>query len=123
VEAYFKFFHPLFQIADAQQFLGRYKKNGVQQINLLLLCSLFSVSASYISEPLFNRAEDETHKQFKEDIIKRAKLLFDLSSKNDKIILIQSSPPPRFLIPGRRGRKAKLVLAWHRYQHRADHWP
>jgi hypothetical protein len=82
-----------------------------------------SVSASYISEPLFNRAEYETHKQFKEDIIKRAKLLFDLSSENDKIILIQSSPPPLFLVPGRRGRKTKLVLAWHRYQHRADHWP
>jgi hypothetical protein len=51
VEAYFKFFYPLFQITDAQYFLGRYKKNGVQQINLLLLWSIFSVSASYISEP------------------------------------------------------------------------
>jgi len=72
---------------------------------------MFSVSASYISEPLFNRAEYETHKQFK-DIIKQAKLLFDLSSKNDKIILIQSSPPPRFLVPGRRGRKAEQSWYW-----------
>ncbi|PMD63829.1 uncharacterized protein K444DRAFT_715121 [Hyaloscypha bicolor E] len=84
---------------------------------------MFSVSASYISEPLLNRAEYKTHKEFKEDIVKREKLLFDLSSENDKIILIQSSPPPRFLVTGRRGRKAKLVLAWHRRQHRADHWP
>jgi hypothetical protein len=84
---------------------------------------MFSVSASYISEPPFNRTKYDTHIQLKEDIIKREKLPFDLSSENDKIILIQSSPPPRFLVPGRRGRKAKLVLAWHRYQHRADHWP
>lgn len=51
---------------------------------------MFSVSASYISEPLLNRAEYETHKEFKEDIAKREKLLFDLSSENDKIILVQS---------------------------------
>ncbi|KAE9365179.1 hypothetical protein N431DRAFT_446867 [Stipitochalara longipes BDJ] len=91
VEAYFNFVHPLFPIIDAQEFLGRYAKNGVQQINLLLLWSMFSVSASYISEPLLKEVGYKTRKGFKEDLIKQAKLLFDLSCENDKIILIQSS--------------------------------
>jgi Fungal specific transcription factor domain len=91
VDAYFKFVHFLFPIIDAQEFLGRYESHGVQQINLLLLWSMFSVSASYISETLLKKAEYYSRKQFKEDIIKRAKLLFDLSCENDKIILIQSS--------------------------------
>jgi Fungal specific transcription factor domain len=48
VETYFNFVHPLFPIINAREFLERYEQNGIQQINLLLLWSMFSVSASYI---------------------------------------------------------------------------
>lgn len=91
VESYFNFVHPLFPIIDAQEFLGRFEKFGVQQINLLLLWSMFSVSASYVNDSALGKAGYETRKQFKESIVKRAKLLFDVSAENDKIILIQSS--------------------------------
>lgn len=91
VGGYFKFVHPLFPIIDAHEFLDRYSKYGVQQINLLLLWSMFSVSAGYVEDHVLANAGYGTRKAFKEDIVKRAKLLFDLSCENDKIVLIESA--------------------------------
>lgn len=91
VESYFRFVHPLLPILDGQEFLDRYTKYSVQQINLLLLWSMFSVSAGYIEDSILKRSGYDSHKSFKEDTVKRAKLLFDLSCENDKIILIRSA--------------------------------
>jgi hypothetical protein len=91
IEAYFKFIHPLFPIIDAREFLERYEQNGIRQINLLLLWSMFSVSASYISHAILGTSCYQAREQFKENIVKRVRLLFELSAENDKIILTQSS--------------------------------
>jgi hypothetical protein len=91
VESYFRFVHPMFPIIDTHEFLARYSKFGVQQINLLLLWSMFSVSASYIENDILATTGYATRKAFKENIVKRAKLLWDLSCENDKIVLIQSA--------------------------------
>jgi Fungal specific transcription factor domain len=91
VEAYFNFVHPLFPIINAREFLERYEQNGIQQINPLLLWSMFSVSASYIPHSILGTSGYHTREQFKENIVKRVRLLFELSAENDKIILIQSS--------------------------------
>jgi hypothetical protein len=81
--AYFKFVHPTFPVIDGPAFLHDYAANGLGGINLLLLWSMFSVSASYISLPSRTTA--------KELYARRAKLLFDLSEEKDKIILVQSA--------------------------------
>ncbi|KAI9743768.1 MAG: hypothetical protein M1818_002501 [Claussenomyces sp. TS43310] len=91
IESYFHFVHPLFPVIDAHEFLGRYAKYGVQQINLLLLWSMFSVSAGYIQDHVLESAGFITRKAFKENIVQRAKLLYDLSSENDKIVLIEAA--------------------------------
>jgi hypothetical protein len=81
--AYFKFVHPTFPVIDGPAFLHDYAANGLEGINLLLLWSMFSVSASYISLP--------SRRTAKELYARRAKLLFDLSEEKDKIILVQSA--------------------------------
>ncbi|KAF2798035.1 hypothetical protein K505DRAFT_405417 [Melanomma pulvis-pyrius CBS 109.77] len=83
LKAYFQFVHPSFPIIDGPSFLRDYAAGGLEGINLLLLWSMFSVSASYI--PLSFR------KAVKESCVHRAKLLFDMSQENDKIVLVQSS--------------------------------
>ena len=85
LEAYFRFVHPTFPVIDACSFLACYASDGVEGINLLLLWSIFSVSASYVPDLEGGR------KACKEAYIARAKLLFDLSHENDKIILVQSA--------------------------------
>ena len=49
------------------------------------------MSASYIGDDVLRIAGYTTPKSFKENIVKRAKLLWDLSCENDKIVLIQSA--------------------------------
>ncbi|KAF2633141.1 hypothetical protein BU25DRAFT_405082 [Macroventuria anomochaeta] len=83
LEAYFLFVHPTFPVVDGSLFLQGYAVSGLEGINLLLLWSMFSVSASYI--PTLPR------KACKEAYANRAKLLFDLSQENDKIVLVQSA--------------------------------
>lgn len=46
IHSYFQFVHPGFPVVDAPAFLHAYANVGVQGINLLLLWSMFSVSAS-----------------------------------------------------------------------------
>jgi hypothetical protein len=83
VKAYFQFVHPTFPVIDGALFLQNYAVSGPQGINLLLLWSMFSVSASYIPS--------STRKESKETYVHRAKLLFDLSQESDKIVLVQSA--------------------------------
>ncbi|KAJ4305920.1 hypothetical protein N0V90_001453 [Kalmusia sp. IMI 367209] len=83
LEGYFRFVHPTFPVIDGHAFLQQYATHGFEGINLLLLWSIFSVSASYV--PTLKR------KACKEIYVARAKLLFDLSHENDKIVLVQSS--------------------------------
>ncbi|KAF2688701.1 hypothetical protein K458DRAFT_331236 [Lentithecium fluviatile CBS 122367] len=82
-KAYFEFVHPTFPVIDGAAFLQGYAASGFEGINLLLLWSMFSISASYIPTlPRKARKETYTH---------RAKLLFDLSHETDKIVLVQSA--------------------------------
>ncbi|CAI6341044.1 unnamed protein product [Periconia digitata] len=83
ITAYFRFVHPIFPVIDGTSFLHEYNAHGVSGVNLLLLWSMFSVSASFI--PTLDR------KQCKVKYSYRAKLLFDLSEERDKIVLIQSA--------------------------------
>jgi hypothetical protein len=83
VEAYFRFVHPVFPVIDASTFMQDYAKSGIAGINLLLLWSMFSVSASYLPK--------SPQKTYKEQYVRRAKLLFDLSEEKDKIVLVQSA--------------------------------
>jgi hypothetical protein len=83
IEAFFRFVHSTFPVIDAAAFLQKYSVRGHEGINLLLLWSMFSVSASYIPW-LPRRARKETY-------VQRAKLLFDLGHGTDKIVLVQSA--------------------------------
>ncbi|KAF2194019.1 hypothetical protein K469DRAFT_464204, partial [Zopfia rhizophila CBS 207.26] len=83
LKAYFQFVHPTFPVTDGSLFLQDYAVSGHEGINLLLLWSMFSVSVSYI--PISPR------KASKETYAHRAKLLFDLSQENNKIVLVQSA--------------------------------
>jgi hypothetical protein len=83
IEAYFRFVHSTFPMIDGAAFLQEYSIRGHEGINLLLLWSMFSASASYIPS-LPRRARKETY-------VQRAKLLFDLGQETDKIVLVQSA--------------------------------
>ncbi|KAF1938254.1 hypothetical protein EJ02DRAFT_514647 [Clathrospora elynae] len=83
VKAYFQFVHPAFPVIDGSLFIQRYAVSGREGINLLLLWSMFSVSASYIPNSF-----RITHK---EKYAHHAKLLFDLNQEKDKIVLVQSA--------------------------------
>lgn len=85
LQAYFQFVHPSFPVIDANAFLAQYAAQGFEGLNLLLLWSIFSVSASYVPSLLPGR------KECKEVYSARAKLLFDLGQENDKIVLVQSA--------------------------------
>ena len=83
LKAYFRFVHPSFPVLDGPTFLREYANDGIQKLNLLLLWSMFSVAASYV--PNYAR------KTVKETFVQRAKLMFDLSHENDKLVLVQST--------------------------------
>ncbi len=83
LRAYFRFVHPSFPILDGPSFLRDYALGGTQKLNLLLLWSMFSVAASYVP--------GHSRKIVKESFVQRAKLLFDLSHENDKLVLVQST--------------------------------
>ncbi|KAH7073311.1 fungal-specific transcription factor domain-containing protein [Paraphoma chrysanthemicola] len=83
IEAYFQYVHPTFPVIDAEAFLQHYAANGLEGINLLLLWSMFSISTSYVSA--------SPQKAYKKMYASRAKLLFDLTPENDKIVLVQSA--------------------------------
>lgn len=83
LEAYFRFVHPIFPVIDGPLLLQDYAVSGCEGINLLLLWSMFSVSASYLQIAL--------RKESKEAYAHRAKLLFDLGQEPDKIVLVQSA--------------------------------
>ena len=83
LEAYFKYAHPTFPIIDLLEFSQGYADYGLQGINLLLLWSMFSVSASYVQgTPRISN---------KKLFVSRAKLLFDISQEHDKMILVHSA--------------------------------
>lgn len=83
MEAYFKYFHPTSPVIDASQFLQQYSTTGLGGVKLLLLWSMSSASASYVSI--------SPQKTCKKLYAHRAKLLFDLSQERDKIVLIKSA--------------------------------
>ncbi|ERF73689.1 hypothetical protein EPUS_00943 [Endocarpon pusillum Z07020] len=83
IKAYFQYFHPSFPVLDGPSFLQEYASSGLNKINLLLIWSIFSISASYL--PIQSR------RATKEVCVQRAKLLFDLTHESDKIVLIQSA--------------------------------
>ena len=91
IEAYFYYVHSTFPVIDGLTFLEEHARGGLHRFNLLLLWSMFSVSASYISHSHVVTAGFSTKLSMKESIVKRAKLLFDLSLENDKIVLLQSA--------------------------------
>ncbi|KAH7078785.1 fungal-specific transcription factor domain-containing protein [Paraphoma chrysanthemicola] len=83
VKAYFQYVHPTFPVIDAVAFLQHYAAEGLEGINLLLLWSMFSISASYVPA--------SPQKAYKKMYARRAKLLFDLTPEKDKIVLVQSA--------------------------------
>jgi hypothetical protein len=91
VESYFKCVHPTTPLVDKTAFLTAYHEGGVQRVNLLLLWSMFSASASYAAEWVVQDAGYITKAQMKESFLKRAKSLFHLSGEDEKIVLIQSA--------------------------------
>jgi hypothetical protein len=91
VESYFHHVHPTIPIIDEAVFLKAYRQGGIQQVNLLLLWSMFSASASYVEDWIVQDAGYTTRVQLKESYLKRAKPLFHLSGEDDKIVLIQSA--------------------------------
>jgi len=83
LEAYFKYVHPTFPVIDVSEFSQKYAEHGLQGINLLLLWSMFSVSASYI--------QGTSRIANKVLYVGRAKLLFEISQEHDKLVLVHSA--------------------------------
>lgn len=83
LKAYFQFVHPQFPVLNGPAFLRLHADGRLETINLMLLWSMFSVSANYV--PTCRAADTKTLYHM------RAKTLFDLSGENDKYVLIQSS--------------------------------
>ncbi|KFY45080.1 hypothetical protein V494_01158 [Pseudogymnoascus sp. VKM F-4513 (FW-928)] len=81
--AYFHFVHPIFPVIDGPSYLRDYAKRGLERMNLLLLWSVFSVSASYVPTC--------SGKETKALFVMRGKALFDMSGENDKMVLVQSA--------------------------------
>ncbi|KAF2165771.1 hypothetical protein M409DRAFT_24057 [Zasmidium cellare ATCC 36951] len=83
LRAYFRFVHPQFPVLDGGTFLRDHADGRLEKINLLLLWSMFSVSACYV--PACRSVETKALYHI------RAKTLFDISGENDKYVLIQSA--------------------------------
>ncbi|KPM37871.1 hypothetical protein AK830_g8707 [Neonectria ditissima] len=81
--AYFDYVHPIFPVLDGPSFLRDHADGGLGRMNLLLIWSMFSVSASYVPSC--------SGKYTKALFVKRGKALLDLSGENDKLVLIQSA--------------------------------
>ena len=90
VDCYFEHVHPTFPIINSRAFSEKYVRGGLDEINLLLVWSMFSVAASYIDDQILQETEFDTRKAMKACFVQRAKLLFDLSCEDDKIVLIQA---------------------------------
>ena len=60
-------------------------------MNLLLVWSMFSAAASYISDTTLQSAGYKSRIAMKESIVTCAKLLFNLSHENDKTVLLQAA--------------------------------
>lgn len=83
LEAYFKYVHPTFPVINVSVFSQTFAESGLSGINLLLLWSMFSVSASYL--------KDTPRMSSKETYVSRAKLLFDVTQEHDKMVLVHSA--------------------------------
>ncbi|KAL1592787.1 hypothetical protein SLS60_011203 [Paraconiothyrium brasiliense] len=103
LQAYFQFVHPSFPVIDAREFLAQYTAHGFEGINLLLLWSMFSISASYVPWLAPSR------KERKAVYAARAKLLFDLGQENDKIVLVQAALLQSFWFPD----SADVKQSWY----------
>jgi hypothetical protein len=91
VLSYFQHVHPTTPIIDKTAFLIAYNEGGIQRVNLLLLWSMFSASASFTPESVVQDAGYPNRIQMKESFLARAKSLFHLSGEDEKIVLIQSA--------------------------------
>jgi hypothetical protein len=91
VQSYFEHVHPTTPIIDKTVFLIAFNEGGVQRVNLLLLWSMFSASASFTPESVVQDAGYTNRIQMKESFLARAKSLFHLSGEDEKIVLIQSA--------------------------------
>ena len=81
--AYFQFVHPMFPVIDGRSFLQDLADGGLEKVNLLLLWSMFSVSATYVPACRGTATKALFHM--------RGRLLFDLSGENDRLVFLQSA--------------------------------
>ncbi|OAL39415.1 hypothetical protein AYO20_01285 [Fonsecaea nubica] len=96
IRHYFRYVHPFLPILDANRFLVRYQEHGLQQLNLMLLWSVFFAASNFVSPELARKAGFRSRKAMKRDMYQKAKVrtlyhaLYDVDYEKDKIVLIQS---------------------------------
>ncbi|KAK4497772.1 hypothetical protein PRZ48_010425 [Zasmidium cellare] len=90
VKCYFHFVHSTLPIVDAEDFLSQYTQ-GYQNPSLLLLWSMFSVAANFVTNHYVAQSGCKTRQEFKKSLYSKAKCLYDIGYEQDKITLIQSS--------------------------------
>jgi hypothetical protein len=112
LKVYFEFVHPTFPVVDRSLFLQNYAVGGHEGINLLLLWSMFSVSASYSSI--------SSRKSKKRNICapRQTAVRSQPGKRQDCAHPIGS--PPQLLVRGHRRRETVMILDRHSIQHRAD---
>ncbi|KIW71472.1 hypothetical protein PV04_03632 [Phialophora macrospora] len=91
IKSYFCFVHPTFPVLDSPAFLRDYASHGLSHMNLLLVWSMFSVAAGYISDTTLRAAGYGSRIAMKDSIVTRAKLLYQLSHETDKTVLLQAA--------------------------------
>lgn len=77
-------------IVDAVAFLDLYQRRGCQNINLLLLWSIFLAAANFVDARILDEAGYKTRKGMKRAFYQRAKALYDNAQDDDQVSLLQS---------------------------------
>lgn len=91
VQCYFHFVHPTLPIIPIADFLEQYTRGSFDETSLLLLWSLFSVAANYVSDTTLALSGHISRHELKQSMYERAKCLYDLGYERNQITIVQSA--------------------------------
>lgn len=90
IKAFFHHVYPMLPVVDTVAFLDLYRKRGCQNINLLLLWSMFLAAANFVDLAVLEAAGYKTRKGMKRAFYQCAKALYDNAQDDDQVSLLQS---------------------------------
>ena len=91
VQCYFHYVHPTCPIMNIADFLEQYTGGAFEDTSLLLLWSMFSVAANFVSDATLAIFGSTSRAELRKVMYGRAKCLYDLGYEQDTITQIQSA--------------------------------